>query len=79
MPDLCGCLMHSSENEDFVHNNIYHYTIDFICGFIDDTGSKDVQEITTTLNPPITIQINPEVDQSIPNEINITPIKYVIK
>jgi len=77
MPSLCGCLMHSSENEDFSHNNVYHYTINFICGFIDDTGSKDVQEITTTLNPPISIQINPEVEQSIPNEINITPIKYI--
>ncbi len=79
MPDLCGCMMWVAENDDFVHTNLYHHTITFICGFIDDRGSKDVQEITTTLNPPITIQINPEVEQSIPNEINITPIKYVIK
>ena len=35
------------------------------------------RELTTTLNPPISIQINPEVEQSIPNEINITPIKYI--
>ena len=77
MPDLCGCLMHTSESEDFVHNNVYHYTIDFICGFIDDTGSKDVQEITTTPTTPIELQINTDVEQSIPNEINITPIKYV--
>lgn len=60
-----GCMMHVAENEDFVHTNLYHYTIEFICGFIDDTGSRDVQDKTATVNPPITIEIDTEIEVTI--------------
>lgn len=38
-PSACGPLTKTSEAQDYDHDNIYHYTIDFVCNFIDSTGS----------------------------------------
>lgn len=39
-PTACSMLMHVNDEQDFGHNNLYIYLIDFACHFIDDKGSK---------------------------------------
>lgn len=38
-PTGCGSMVRIHEEQDYNHDNIYHYMIDFICGFIDSKGS----------------------------------------
>lgn len=38
-PTSCGGMLFVSESPDFDHDNLYHYTIDFICNFTDSKGS----------------------------------------
>lgn len=35
----CGPLTKTGEAQDYDHDNVYHYTIDFVCHFIDSKGS----------------------------------------
>lgn len=42
-PTGCSSLMKSAEAQDYVHTNVYHYTIEFKAAFIDNSGSFDVQ------------------------------------
>jgi hypothetical protein len=39
-PTACGLLFRVAEQPDFNHTNIYVYTVEFKCGFIDSKGSK---------------------------------------
>lgn len=39
-PTGCGELNSISEQQDYDHNNLYHYIIDFVCNFTDTKGSK---------------------------------------
>lgn len=39
-PTNCGPLNAVSEQQDFEHSNVYHYTIDFVTNFTDTTGSR---------------------------------------
>jgi hypothetical protein len=34
-PTACGPLVRTAEGQDYDHDNLYHYTIDFICNFTD--------------------------------------------
>ena len=54
-PVSCGALMKVNEEQDYSHTNIYHYVIDFKCGFVDDTGDITKTQITT--GPPTTLEI----------------------
>jgi len=57
-PTSCSSMMKVSESQDYVHTNIYHYIIEFICSFVDSKGSKDEQIPTVTIEPPIGIEID---------------------
>lgn len=64
----CGVLQYATEQEDFTHNNIYHYIVTFKAAMVDTTGTlwdnengkwteKDPPfdlEITKTIEPPYT-------------------------
>jgi hypothetical protein len=39
-PTGCGPLTHVGEQQDFDHDNVYHYTVNFICNFTETPGSK---------------------------------------
>lgn len=39
-PTACGPLEALTEIQDYDHDNIYHYMIDFVCHFIDSKGSR---------------------------------------
>lgn len=36
----CGPLTSIGEGQEYDHDNIYHYTIDFVCNFTDSKGSR---------------------------------------
>lgn len=38
-PPGCGPLTAVGEEQDFTHNNVYHYIVTFLCGFVDDAGN----------------------------------------
>jgi len=62
-PTACSLLMRVAERQDFDHDNLYVYEVDFRCSFIDDTGStyptnENAQQLTledTTGFAPIEI------------------------
>lgn len=76
-PTSCSSMMKVSEQQDYNHTNVYHYMIDFSCSFIDSKGSIDEQIPTTTVEPPITIQIDVDKLDSIDGQIN-EPSKTII-
>jgi hypothetical protein len=39
-PTACGPLNCIGEEQDFDHDNLYHYVLNFICNFTDSKGSK---------------------------------------
>jgi len=38
-PTACGPMVCVAEDQQYDHKNIYHWTLDFICHFIDSKGS----------------------------------------
>lgn len=57
-PYNCSHLQKQGEASDNVHTNIYHYTIDFICSFVDTKGSINEQQTFITKLPPTGLVIN---------------------
>jgi hypothetical protein len=53
MPPGCGSLMKVNEVQDFDHNNVYHYIVEFVCSFVDSKGTKTYQETT----PPTAAEV----------------------
>jgi len=53
-PTACSHLMKVAENQDYSHTDVYHYTIDFICSFIDDKGDETRGQ--TTAGPPTLLE-----------------------
>lgn len=47
-PIATSSLMRVSEQQDFIHTNIYHYIVDFRCAFIDSWGGWEAQHNTVT-------------------------------
>jgi hypothetical protein len=39
-PTACGPMVRTHETQEYDHDNIYHYVIDFVTHFIDSKGSK---------------------------------------
>ena len=39
-PTACGPMVRTGEEQEYDHNNIYHYIIDFITNFTDSKGSE---------------------------------------
>ncbi|MFB6456563.1 hypothetical protein ACE38W_14930 [Chitinophaga sp. Hz27] len=66
-PNTCGALTLFSEGQDFDHNNIYHYTVDFYSNFIDSTGSPldPNSGKFITKDPPTSIVINSQIVDAI--------------
>lgn len=54
----CGPLEKTSEDQDFDHTNIYHFTIDFVCNFIDSKGSKWDQGAFQVKAPPTSAELD---------------------
>lgn len=65
-PTNCNGLQKISEEQDFTHNNLYHYKITFLCGLIDDAGVKS----ETIKAPPTTLIVSGEVKDTISGEQN---------
>jgi hypothetical protein len=59
-PAGCGRLQYVTEKPDTDHGNIYHYTLDLICGFIDTKGSPYDPDAAEWIikEPPTAIEIN---------------------
>lgn len=57
-PTGCGPLVRTSETQDYEHDNIYHFIIDFVCNFTDSKGSKDDQGKYVEKTPPIDLQLD---------------------
>lgn len=65
-PAGCGVLERRAEQQDYAHNNIYHYVIDFACNFIDSTASKydsDHPDAYIYSNPPTDLEINVDIEK----------------
>jgi hypothetical protein len=56
-PTMCGSLMRTGEMQDYNHNNIYHYQLEYITGLIDTEG---VQPFTYS-NTPTNMVVNGEI------------------
>lgn len=39
-PTACGPMVRTHETQEYDHDNVYHYVIDFVTHFIDSKGSK---------------------------------------
>jgi hypothetical protein len=55
----CGGLQCINEGQDYNHTNLYHYTVDFVCHFIEGAGDQTTDDRTT--GPPTGIEIDPTV------------------
>lgn len=75
-PVACSLLVRTYEEQDYTHDNIYHYIISFVCNFIDSKGSKDDQG-KYIIKPPATgLQIlDNEVPAINPSNPDITIYK----
>jgi len=64
-PTACGPLEALTETQDYDHDNIYHYLIDFVCHFIDSKGSRLDPDSTyyTEKQPPTDLQLNKTIEE----------------
>ena len=61
-PVGCGGLMKVAEQQDYEHTNVYHYTVDFKCAFVDNVGRTDSSLITK--DPPTDLVVNASFDET---------------
>lgn len=54
-PAQCGKLMKIAEVQDYEHNNLYHYIIEFLTGLIDNDADASQGDAVTT--PPTTLNL----------------------
>lgn len=64
-PTGCSQMMKVGEAQDFVHTNVYHYTVDFLCSFVDSIGSIDNDSTLVTKDPPTGLDLTIEIENSI--------------
>jgi len=62
-PVGCSGMMLIDEQPDYNHNNVYHYTVSFICSFIDATGDQTTTQIIK--DPPTDLEVNGTIVNSI--------------
>ena len=58
-PTACGPLNCTNEEQDYDHDNLYHYVCEFVCNFIDSKGSShdpDLNNFDETANPDLDMQ-----------------------
>lgn len=61
-PVGCGGMMKIAEQQDYQHTNVYHYTIDFKCAFVDTLGKTDGDLIIK--DPPTDLELNASFDKT---------------
>lgn len=63
-PTGCGQMVSNGDQQDFDHDNIYHYIISFFCDFTDSKGSPLDPDRNTqvTKEPPTDLALNVDVD-----------------
>lgn len=54
-PTGCGPLTAVKEDQQYDHNNLYHYVIDFVCNYTDDVGNVYKNYVDSA--PPTNLQI----------------------
>lgn len=63
-PAGCGPLVSVAEEQDFDHDNLYHFVVDFLCNFTDAKGSRldTGRNYYTESTPPtsLNVQVTPE-------------------
>lgn len=71
-PTACSVLMHIADHQNYQHTNVYVFEIDFICHFLDSTGSNYDPASTkyTVSGAPTPAVITPSVVEDI---INVVP------
>jgi hypothetical protein len=59
-PAGCGPLNCMVEEQDYVHTNIYHYILDFVCNFTDSKGSPmdAARSVYIPAIPPLTLEVD---------------------
>jgi hypothetical protein len=80
-PTACGPLVRTSEGQDYDHDNLYHYVIDFVCNFIDSKGSSWDPSAGKYVNsnPPTALQINETyADEGLPDYAGEAPENNVV-
>lgn len=80
-PTACGPLTRVSETQDYDHDNIYHYIIDFTCSFIDSKGSPYDTDAGKYIEkePPTGLQVDVNVVTSIEGQENVPVHNYQFK
>ena len=76
-PTACGPMNCISEEQEYDHDNLYHYVLNFVCNFIDSKGSPmdpEADKYDETANPNMDASIvkvdsNPEPTDSNPEFI----------
>lgn len=54
-PVHCSGLQLINEEPDYTHSNVYHYQVDFVCHYIDETGYIDKDKIMK--EPPTDLDV----------------------
>lgn len=80
-PTACGPLTRVAETQDYEHDNIYHYIIEFVCNFIDSKGSPYDPDSGSYIDkqPPTALQVNANIVDAIEGVENVPPHDYKFK
>ncbi len=77
-PTACGPLVSTSETQDFDHDNVYHFILNFTCHFIDSKGSEyDAgRNVYVEKDPPTDLDLQVAIDtepvfENIPQQYKI--------
>jgi len=54
-PVKCSGMQLVNEEPDYTHSNVYHYQVDFICSFVDETGYINRDKILK--DPPTDLEV----------------------
>ena len=63
-PTACSPLMHTVDEQDYYHSNMYHYILSFICSYIDKPGDQTVPQID--YGPPTNLVLDIDYDKAAP-------------
>lgn len=64
-PEGSGPLTAVNEGQDYDHDNLYHYIVDFVANFTDSKGSRLADGRTVYINktPPTALEVQGQIDQ----------------
>ncbi len=66
-PSGCSHMTLTGEEQDYEHDNLYHYQVSFVCNFTDNTGAiKTIEVDGSTIAPAPTIQFIPPINNMPP-------------